>query len=149
MKAEPKTIEMAPENPSPAGPIPFADPWNPSSSEVRAWAYAHNAQEPCQDWDLALAWAGHERDYLEFSADTNCPSRLYFLHVVYLMVGDAVRNDYRTTPKAVVQGFVEQAANTRCKSLQRWRERSLRLLAHPSEFDYTAWCGGGYSRAEI
>ena len=131
-----------------AGPPLFANPWNPSSREIRAWAYAHNAQAPCQDWDLALAWAGHERDYLEFSADANCPNRLYFLHVIYLMVGSAVRNGYRTTPKAVVKGFVERAANSRCQSLRRWRERSLHLLAHPSEFDYTAWCGGGYSRAD-
>lgn len=83
-----------------AGPNLFANPWNPSSREIRAWAYAHNAQAPCQDWDLALAWAGHESDYLEFSADANCPNRLYFLHVIYLMVGSAVRNGYRTTPKA-------------------------------------------------
>ena len=126
----------------------FADPWNPSSTEVRAWAYAPDATAPCEDWDLALAWAGHERDYLVFAADPNCPSRKYFLHVVYFMVGDAVRSGYRSVPESVVRGFVERAANARSKHLRTWHERSLRLLKHPSEFEYVAWCGGGYANAE-
>ncbi len=126
----------------------FADPWNPSSAEIRQWAYTHTAEEPCQDWDLALSWAAHERDYLEYAADPCCPNRSFFLHVIYLMVGDAVRSKYRTTPEAVVRGFIELTKDTKSKPLQRWRERSNHLLKHPSEFDYAAWCGGGYSSAE-
>ena len=121
----------------------FADPWNPSSTEVRAWAYSTDAVAPCQDWDLALSWAGHERDYLQFAADPNCPTQSFFLRVIYLMVGDAVRTGYRSISEAQVVGFVELAAGTRSKPLRLWRERALRLLKHPSEFEYAAWCGGG------
>lgn len=124
----------------------FNDPWNPSSAEVRAWAYTPGAVEPCQDWDLALSWAGHEREYLELVADPACPNSEYFLRVLYLMVGDAVRSGFRTVSESVVRGFVELAADSRSQQLQLWRARALRLLKHPEEFEYEAWCGGGLTQ---
>ena len=66
------------------------DPWNPMPDEVREWAYDAEALAPCEDWDLALSWAQHERAYLELASDEACPKRRYFLAVLYLMVGDAV-----------------------------------------------------------
>ncbi|MCL2309994.1 MAG: hypothetical protein FWC42_09075 [Proteobacteria bacterium] len=123
----------------------FANSWNPSSTEVRAWAYTAGAEAPCQDWDLACLWARHERDYIEFASDKNCPHRLFFLHVLYLIVGDAVRNGFRNIPEAVIRGFVELAATSTEPSVRLWRERSLRLLKRPSEFDYEAWCAGGFA----
>jgi hypothetical protein len=124
----------------------FVDPWNPSASEIRAWAYAPDADEPCQDWDLSLSWAGHELDYLEFIADQDCPKREFFLHVIYFMVGDAVRNGFRSVPQAIVRGFVERAANTDSVPLRVWYSRAQDLLRNPSEFEYASWCGGGLAR---
>ena len=124
----------------------FSDPWNPSSTEVRAWAYTAGATAPCEDWDLSLAWARHERDYLEFAADPNCPNSDYFLYILYFVVGYAVRNNYRTVPEPVIRGFIDLAANTKSQRLQSWRVRALRLLKHPEEFQYAAWCGGGLAR---
>jgi hypothetical protein len=124
----------------------FADPWNPSSTEVRAWAYTPAAVAPCEDWDLSLAWARHERDYLEFAADPECPNRDYFLHLLYFIVGNAVRNGYRTVPEPVVRGFIDLAANSQSKQVQLWYRQALVLLKHPSEFEYAAWCGGGLAQ---
>jgi hypothetical protein len=121
----------------------FANAWNPSGAEVRAWAYTPNAAHPCEDWDLALLWARHEKDYLEFAADPSCPNQAYFLHIIYLVVGSAVRHGFRDVPKPVVRGFVDLAASSKSPALRMWRERSLSLLENPSEFEYTAWCGGG------
>jgi hypothetical protein len=125
----------------------FKDPWNPSSSEVRAWAYTAGVEQPCEDWDLALAWARHERDYLAFAQDPVCPQRDFFLHLLYFIVGDAVRKDFRTVAEPVVRGFVDRAADSASVRLQLWRRRALGLLARPQEFDYAAWCGGGLARA--
>ncbi len=108
--------------------VTIADPWNPSSSEVRAWAYAPDGMQPCQDWDLSLSWGGHERDYLEFAADPACPSQRFFLHVLYLMVGDAVRSGYHSVPEATVRGFIDLAAHHQSPELRLWRERALILL---------------------
>jgi hypothetical protein len=124
----------------------FSDPWNPSSTEVCAWAYDAAAEEPCQDWDLALSWAGHERDYLSFVADQNCPKRFYFLSILYLMIGDAVRSGFRVASESSVRGFLKLAENHSNQAVRRWHQRSLRLLKHPNEFDYEAWCGGGIAR---
>ena len=124
----------------------FADPWNPSSSEVHAWAYTNGATEPCEDWDLALSWGGQERDYLEFVAAPNCPNRDYFLHVLYLMIGDAVRSNFRMASEPLTRGFIELAADSRSDLLQLWRKRALHLLQNPAEFKYTAWCGGALAR---
>jgi hypothetical protein len=124
----------------------FSDPWNPSSSEVRAWAYDPEALEPCQDWDLALSWAGHEHDYFEFAADQSCPNQAFFLHVLYLMVGDSVRSGFQSTPEHIVRGFIGLGENHINRGVSLWHERSLRLLRNPAEFEYGAWCGGGLAR---
>jgi hypothetical protein len=126
----------------------FADPWNPSSTEIRAWAYTVDAAEPCQDWDLSLAWSGHERDYLALAGDDACPNSDFFLHVLYLMVGDAARSGYRVSSEAHVRGLVELAAGYESHRIQLWQKRSLRLLSHPEEFQYCAWCGGELASRE-
>jgi hypothetical protein len=126
----------------------FADPWNPSSTEIRAWAYSDAPEEPCQDWDLALSWVGHERDYLELAADPACPTREFFLHILYLMIGDAVRSEFKLRPEQIVRGFIELAADSTSPEVRLWRERSLRLLKHPEEFSYDDWCGGGLVRSD-
>jgi hypothetical protein len=126
----------------------FADPWNPSSTEVRAWAYTADSPVPCQDWDLSLSWASHERDYLEFAADKDCPHSDFFLCVVYRMVGDAVRSRFIVASEPLVRGFIELASNHKSKRLRMWRERALYLLKNPEEFNYDAWCAGGLARDE-
>lgn len=127
----------------------FSDPWNPSSTEIQSWAYDATAHEPCQDWDLALSWAGHERDYLSFSADPHCPKQAFFLHVLYLMVGDAVRSRFGVAPESSVRGLLERSKAYPCKAIRLWHDRSLRLLKYPHEFDYETWCAGGFVRSDV
>jgi hypothetical protein len=123
------------------------DPWHPSSSEVRAWAYDASARDPCEDWDLSLAWARHERDYLELASDPNCPKRQFFLQVLYLIAGDAVRNEYKATPEAVLRGFLAAAESYPNPDVQLWRARTLGLMQNPETFNYDDWCAGGLVRA--
>lgn len=124
----------------------FADPWNPSRSEVRAWAYTSGADEPCEDWDLALPWSGYERDYLDYAADPNCPNSDFFVHVLYLMVGDAVRTHFDEIPESAVRGFIDLAAASASPAVLLWRDRALRLMKEREGFNYSAWCGGGLAR---
>lgn len=123
----------------------FADPWNPSSKEVRTWAYSPGAEYPCEDWELALAWARHEQDYIDFASDLACPTKSFFLHVLYYIVGKAVRDGLDLSTEAIIRGFVERGAASKDKDVHRWRERSLRLLKNPAECDYEAWCCGGFA----
>lgn len=120
------------------------DPWNPTTPEIREWAYSTDAVEPCQDWDLALSWAQYVPVYIEFVADPRCPSRDYFLHVLYFMVGDAVRTEFRNTPRPIVEGWLEKHSEFLCAELSLWADRSWKLLRDPASFDYEYWCGWGH-----
>ena len=124
----------------------FANPWNPQPEEIRAWAYDADAMWPEQDFDLALSWAGHEKACLDLAADDACPKRLFFLSVLYLMVGDAVRSNFKVASEPVVRGLVERGKEYSHPDIRIWQERSRALLANRELFNYDKWCGGGYVR---
>src|SRR5262245_15036487 len=86
----------------------MTNPWQPSPDEIREWAYTVGAMEPCQDWDLALLWSCHEKALLDCASDDACPNRIYMLGILYLVVGDAVRNDFRTRPQPIIEGFLDR-----------------------------------------
>ncbi len=123
--------------------VTFADPWNPTWSEINDWAFDATAQDPCQDWGLALLWQGFEDLYLELAANDNCPKNRFFLSILHLMVGDQVRR----TPDAQVafdlKDFIAKADRFDSKALTTWQTRSSDLLRHPEKFDYDQWCAGG------
>jgi len=125
----------------------FRDPWNPSIEEVLEWAYDPDAEDPCQDWDLALTWVGYQTDYIRLACDKNCPKKLFFLHMLYLMVGDPVRSNYRSVSKEALLEFVQKGRYTSDQDVQLWHDRSLELLNDPGKFNYIDWCGGGLARS--
>jgi hypothetical protein len=121
------------------------DPWNPTEAEVRAWAYQPHAM--CEeDWHLALPGNGYDELYLDLVADHACPNRGFFLEVLYLLVGDAVRTGYRREGREHVEELLERALATGHPDLALWAERSRALMARPEMFDYDPWCGGGLAR---
>jgi hypothetical protein len=123
------------------------DAWNPSPDEIRAWAYTPGAQEPCQDWDLALLWSGHEKALLDCASDEACPNRVRMLSVLYLVVGDAVRSNFRSRAQPIVEGFIDRGDRYPHPSIKLWQSRSRALLRDPSSFEYEAWCSGGLAGA--
>jgi hypothetical protein len=123
------------------------NPWSPSPDEIRDWAYTPDAEDPCQDWDLALLWSGHEQALLDCASDDACPNRLRMLGVLYLVIGDAVRAEFRSRPRAIVEGFIDRGDQYRHPSIKLWQSRSRALLRDPSSFEYEAWCCGGLARA--
>jgi hypothetical protein len=124
------------------------DPWNPSPDEIRDWAYTPDAEDPCEDWDLALSWSGHEKALLDCATDEACPNRLRMLRVLYFIVGNAVRSDFSSKPRPIVEGLVARADECSHPSVRLWQRRSYELLRDPSRFEYDAWCSGGFARKE-
>lgn len=125
----------------------FHDPWNPTHDEVVAWAFDADALAPDQDFHLALSWARSlERTYVDLASDEKCPKRRFFLDVLYLMIGDAVRSQFRSVARPLVEGFIELGDGIEHPDIRLWQSRSRRLLKHPKEFSYEAWCGGGLAR---
>jgi hypothetical protein len=128
-------------------PMKFLDPWNPTHDEILRWAFDRKAFEPTQDFDLALSWAkGLERTYLELASDDDCPKQRFFLAVLYLMVGDAVRGKFRSIARPKVEGLIDRGDAFDHPLIRLWQTRSRRLLEHPKTFSYAAWCGGGLAR---
>ena len=127
--------------------VRFNDPWNPSRDEVLQWAYDENAFAPTQDFDLALSWCpGLETLTLKLANEDACPKRQFFLAILYLMIGDAVRSRYHVASRSKVEHLLEQADAYEHESLRRWQSRARELLEHPDRFDYDTWCRGAGSR---
>jgi hypothetical protein len=124
------------------------DPWNPSPDEIREWAYTPGAMEPCQDWDLAIAWTGHERVLFELASDDSCLARRFILQILYLIVGDAVRSNFRSTDRIIIEGFIRRGTEYPHPDIARWQARSEELLRRPEVFDYDRWCCGGLVRED-
>lgn len=122
------------------------NPWSPSPDEIRAWAYTPDATDPCQDWDLALLWSGHEKALLDCASDDACPNRLRMLSILYLIVGDAVRSAFRSRPRPIIEGLIDRGDHYPHPSIKLWQTRSRALLRNPSTFDYEAWCSGRLAR---
>jgi hypothetical protein len=124
------------------------DPHNPTDYELRAWAAEPGAVEPVQDWDVMIAGLPHPALYVEMAGDYGCPNRAYFLRVLYLLVGDAVRTEFRVRSRDEVLTLLERSRRVRHPAVQAWRHRARALLDDPSTFDYDAWCAGGLARGE-
>ena len=122
------------------------NPWQPSPDEIRRWAYTVDAAEPCQDWDLALLWSCHEKALLECASDGACPNQIYMLGVLYLVIGDAVRTNFRTRSRPIIEGFLSRGDDYKHPVIRTWQERSRALLRDPSSFNYDEWCAGGLAR---
>ncbi len=124
----------------------FVNKHAPTAAELRQWAYTSDAEEPCQDFDLILSWNWNTGAYLDFVADPACPGSDYFLALLYLMVGDAVRTRFRNVAEVDVRAFIARADGTASQRLRTWQMRSLQLLKEPGEFDYDEWCAGALAR---
>lgn len=122
------------------------DPWNPGPRDVREWAYDEASLEPCQDWDLALLWNCPEKAILEAASDPECPKREYMVGILYLVVGSAVREKFKSHPLPVIEGFIERSKQYDHPDIQQWRKESFELLKDPSRFSYEYWCSGGHRK---
>ena len=126
----------------------FADVVNPTEAELREWAAdpnAHYPQEMSQDWDLIVADWPRVELIAELAGDDTCPTRGFFLAVLYLMAGDCVRNAAGNVNIPNLRTLLGRLQNTRSESLSLFRTRALALLDDPSKFDYSLWCDGGYA----
>lgn len=124
-------------------------PWNPTPDEIREWAYNAESVEPCEDFHLALKWTRHEKALFECASDDNCPKRDFFLSILYLIVGDAVRWNYLSTPRLIIEGFIQRGDEYRHPAIEAWQQRSRELLKHPIRFNYDEWCAGGLVRKDL
>jgi hypothetical protein len=125
------------------------DPLDPTDAELRAWAQSGDFA-PIEDWDLIIAEPIRAPVLIELAAHGPSGSREFFLHCLYLLVGDAVRSRFNTASEQTIEAVLARSETTagESESVALWLARSRRLLEHPEEFEYDAWCGGGLARPQ-
>ena len=127
----------------------FIDVWNPTEAELREWAAdpdPGNSEEMPQDWELAIAEWTHVDLITELAGDSSCPNRGFFLAVLYLMAGVCVRDRSGNSDIPHLRALLGRLEHTSSQPLGLFRARAEALLARPSTFDYSKWCGGEYAR---
>jgi hypothetical protein len=117
------------------------EPANPTDTELRRWAFSDEPW-PMHDFDLIVAEIERVPVLVEL---TRSPSRDFFVHCLYLAIGDAVRTRFNTASRAAVKSALDSATTLAANDLvvARWIADSRKLLASPDRFEYEQWCGGG------
>ncbi len=127
----------------------FANPVDPTSSELRAWAYnpdSVTAQNMPAEWDLLVAGDPLVGTLLDLALDPDCPARRFALHCLYIYAADAIRTRFRAHPKRRLRRLVERAEDEGDELMVLWAHNTRMLLAVPDLFDYRDWCEGGLVR---
>jgi hypothetical protein len=127
----------------------FANPVDPSPSEMRAWAYRPDSvrlETMPVDWDLLVANDRLVATMFELAFDPNCPARRFAIHAMYIYAADAIRTGFRAHPKRRLRKFVEQAEEQGDEWLTTWAHNVRALQVNPELFDYHDWCEGGLVR---
>jgi hypothetical protein len=118
------------------------DPWNATELEIEAWAFMEDEVQPTQDWDLAVAKSDHSELILRLASDASCPNRFFFLHCLYLIVGDAAKNSFSYTQADEIDTLLNRTTAKSPIEITIWAQRSRNLIAAPASFVYTDWCSG-------
>ncbi len=121
-------------------------PYHPTAAEIEAWAYEADAEEPIQDWDLLLAHERQEALYMKLASARDCPKSEYFLTLLYLIVGDEFRGNFKGRSRDDIERLLRLAEKDFPSYwLHLWVKRSRALLERPETFRYEDWCGGGFA----
>ena len=122
--------------------------YDATEADIRNWAFDPDAL--CeQDWDICSTGIGHDPLFIELAADENCPKRGFFLHCLYLLVGDAVRTQGHTALYSHLEALFGRAEATAKPWLLRWVSQSRDLIANPGRFNYDHWCRGVLARRAV
>jgi hypothetical protein len=127
--------------------ISFTDVANPTEAEIRRWAATPRVRYPMEDWDIIISCRSEfDRLFIELAGDEGCPHQETFLHILYLLVGDAVRSNWNTRSEADIRKLLALGADHPNPSIQRWAARASSLAENPATFDYKQWCDRGFAR---
>jgi hypothetical protein len=127
----------------------FANPVDPTSAELRGWAYHPDERVLStmpQDWDLLVSGDRLIGTLFELAMDPVCPARRFALHCLYIYAADGIRTEFRAHPKRRLRKFVEQAEEGGDDPMVTWAHNTRMLLARPELFQYHDWCEGGLVR---
>jgi hypothetical protein len=121
----------------------FKDPWNPEPEEIIEWANS-NDPWPEQDFDLAVITGYNDELLFGLAKDQSSPKRVFFIHVLYLMVGDSVHGKEELR-QYKLKNFISEKDTSSDPELEKWKKESLELLDGKLDFNYDYWCSHSFS----
>ncbi|MFB9234795.1 hypothetical protein ACFFWC_04480 [Plantactinospora siamensis] len=128
----------------------FANPVDPSATELRAWAYQPDSvplHSMPPDWDLLVSGDHLVGTLFDLAMDRTCPARRFAQHCLYIYSADGIRTKFRAHPRRRLRKLVERAEREGDESMLTWAHNCRMLLARPELFDYHDWCEGGLVRS--
>jgi hypothetical protein len=122
--------------------------YDATEDDIRSWAGDPDGLYE-QDWDIAFTGIGHEPLFIELASDDSCPKRGFFLHCLYLLVGDAARTQGHTTSFEHLEELFACAEATAKPCLLARVCQSRDLIANRRPFIYDLWCRGGLAHRAL
>ncbi len=124
-------------------PIPL-----PSSVSITKWAYVKSKPQSLPEWDAQITRIENADLLLTLASDQQCPQRASVLKCLYALVGTgASRHDEMDIAKIKV--LLDKATSSSDYVILNWVRRSRMILKDLKKFDYTEWCGGGFSEKDL
>ena len=122
----------------------FVDPWNPKEDEIMSWAWS-DGEWPEQDWDLAVCNGKHNDLILKLARNPDCPSQNFFIHALYVIVGDSMHCNEKKDQKDLLR-WVRSIEFKKGEALNSWKDDAEKVLSGSIPFDYEFWCDTALTR---
>ncbi len=116
----------------------FNDWANPTTDEIKLWAYDQNALAPEQDFNLMVAQPGYMAELLDLAADANCPKRNFFLQTLYIYAGDTIKGKNQMRLK-LLEDLLRKGQTYKDDLINIWIKRVNTLKETPNQLNYSDW----------
>jgi len=114
---------------------------NPSVEEVTDWAYS-GAEWPIEEWDLFLSWTGEVDLFISLATDHKCPHRMFFLHMLYYIVGTTYGLQRKDESISRIAMYVSKGRTVKHDDIKKWVSDVDALLKGKRTYSYDDWRGG-------
>lgn len=109
--------------------------------EITSWAYS-GAAWPVEEWDLFLSWTCEVELFISLASDHECPHRLFFLHMLYYIVGTTFGMHRSEEPSSRIAAYVEKGRTVKHGDIRKWVTDVDCLLKGTRKYSYEEWRRG-------
>ncbi len=114
---------------------------NPTMEEVKMWAYSKE-DWPHEEWDLFLSWTTEVGFFMELATDHECPHRLFFLHMLYYIIGTTFNEPNKSDKLQRITDYAALGRGVNHGDIRVWVRNIDELIKGFQKYDYDNWRGG-------
>ena len=122
------------------------DPFNPTKFEIETWAFSKEDEKwPEQDWDFYVSEGELYQVVFLLASNLKCPKRSFFLHALYVMIGDALHEDNEDRQETLLK-WLSLATNDTPKDVRKWKKEAIEVIKGEKIFNVDYWYDIGLDR---